>query len=248
MFLVTRISKTAGFVVFFFALNLSADPIQPDRPGFSTGTYTVEPGMTHLEMGFQYDYNGKNGEPDVLTTPLVNVRVGINPKTEINILMDGWSRTSRDTTVSDILVGVKHRLIESDEYNVSVLGYIALPTGEDSKSGYLNPFIALLWDYNLSDSVSAFGTLQVISNIESNQRATNFQPAVGLSFSHTSKLSTYVEYYRDISLNSNTIDIDMFDAGIAYLLTDDMQIDFNFGLSIDNESSDFFAAGVAVRF
>ncbi len=40
----------------------------------------------------------------------------------------------------------------------------------------------------------------------------------------------------------------MFDAGVAYLLTDDIQLDINFGISIDRNSSDFIGAGFAIRF
>ncbi len=66
-----------------------AEPIQPDRPGFSTGTYTVEPGLTHLELGFQSAYGNKAGDPDIITGPLLNLRVGLTPSTELNILLDG---------------------------------------------------------------------------------------------------------------------------------------------------------------
>lgn len=235
-----------------FALIVQADPIQPDRPGFSTGTYTVEPGMTHLELGFQSSYGNNAGDPDSFTAPLINVRVGLTPRTELNVLMDGWSREKangkRNTTTSDVLVGVKHRLVEEDIYNLSVLGFVSLPTGNSPDSGYFTPFIGLLWDYELSSTVSAFGTLQLVSFVEDGQRSTNFQPAVGLSFTHTPKLSTYIEYYRDMSLNLSTNDADTVDAGVAYLLTNDIQLDFNIGYAIDRETDDFIGAGFAIRF
>lgn len=232
---------------------VAVEPIQPDRPGFSTGTYTVEPGVAQLEMGFQSDYGNNNGDPDTFTAPLVNVRIGLTPTTELNILVDGWSRERTNsgsvTSSSDMLVGVKHRLITAEQYNISLLGYVSLPTGSAPDAGKLTPFLGLLWDYELSQSISAFGTLQFVSFVEGGQRSNNFQPAVGLSFLHTDKLSTYIEYYRDMSLNINTArDIDMFDGGVAYLLTDNIQLDVNFGVSIDRYSSDFFGAGFAIRF
>ncbi len=235
------------------SFSLPAETIQPDRPGFSTGTYTVAPGVTQLELGFQSDYGNNNGDPDTFTAPLINVRVGLTPATELNILVDGWSRERTNsggaTSSSDMLLGVKHRLIMAEQYNVSLLGYVSLPTGNAPDSGTLTPFLGLLWDYELDQNITAFGTLQFVSFVEGGQRSNNFQPAVGLSFSHTSKLSTYIEYYRDMSLNIRTArDVDMFDAGAAYLLTDNIQLDVNFGVSIDRYASDFFGAGFAIRF
>ncbi len=229
-----------------------AETIQPDRPGFSTGTYTVAPGVAQLELGFQSDY-GNNGDPDTFTAPLINLRVGLSPATELNVLVDGWSRertnSGSETSSSDMLLGAKHRLIMAEKYNVSLLGYVSLPTGNTPDSGTFTPFLGLLWDYELDQDISAFGTLQFISFVEGGQRSNNFQPAIGLSFSHTSKLSSYIEYYRDMSLNIRAArDIDMFDAGVAYLLTDNIQLDVNFGVSPDRYASDFFGAGFAIRF
>ena len=241
-------------VILLFALSqvLLAEPITPDRPGFSTGTYTVELGLTHLELGFQSDYGNNAGDPDTFTAPLINVRVGLTPSTELNILLDGWSQertgSSTVTSTSDMLLGAKNRLVTADKYNLSLLGFVSLPTGNAPDSGNFTPFLGLLWDYEITPDIGAFGTLQFISFVEGGVRSNNFQPAVGLSFTHTDKLSTYIEYYRDMSLNLNTNDIDMFDAGFAYLLTDDMQVDVNFGYSINRDASDFIGAGFAIRF
>ncbi len=244
--------EVIALVVFIAPLRISAEPIQPDRPGFSTGTYTVESGVSHMELGFQSEYGNNVGDPDTFTAPLLNFRIGLNTTTELNILVDGWSRertsTGSVTSSSDLLIGAKHRLIERENYNLSFLGFISLPTGNSPDSGYFTPFVGLLWDYEIKSDISAFGTFQFISFVEGDQRSNNFQPAIGLAFSHTDKIGTYIEYYRDMSLNLSTKDIDMFDAGIAYLLTDNIQLDFNFGISIDRDSSDFVGAGFAIRF
>jgi len=145
-------------------------------------------------------------------------------------------------------VGAKYRLVSTDQYNMSLLGFVSLPTGNSPDAGHFSPLLGLLWDYTINTTVSAFGTVQFISFVEGDQRSTNFQPAIGLSFSHTETISTYIEYYRDMSLNLSTEDIDMFDAGVAYLLTDDIQLDVNFGISIDRDASDFIGAGFAIRF
>ncbi|NOX08755.1 MAG: transporter [Gammaproteobacteria bacterium] len=83
-----------------------------------------------------------------------------------------------------------------------------------------------------------------INSVASN----NFQPAIGFSFTHTQKTSTFIEYYNDIAINSDTQKSRVVDAGIAYLLTPSIQLDFNAGFSLDQYSSDFMGVGVAIRF
>lgn len=230
---------------------LNAEPIQPDRPGFSTGTYTVEPGLSHLEFGFQSDYASPMGESNSSTLPLLNYRRGLTADTELNLLWDGWSQaseTQKSRSVSDILVGLKHRLIVNDTYNISVLGNVSLPTGSNSDFESTSLFLALLWDYAIAEKISAFGTLQGVSFVEDQQRSNNFQPAVGLSFTHTDTISTFIEYYHDISLNIDTPDSRVFDLGIAYLLTSRIQLDLNAGFALDKYGSDFIGMGVAVSF
>ena len=234
-----------------FPTLLNAEPIQPDRPGFSTGTYTVAPGFSHIEMGVQTDYGNQLGDPDSYTAPLINYRTGLTPNTEFNLLWDGWSVVEGDrqnNTINDVFVGIKHRLVVSDLYNISVLGFLSLPTGNSTDAGHSTPFLGLLWDYAINDQILAFGTLQFISFVENEQRSNNFQPAIGFSFTHTETISTFIEYYNDISINLDTQKGRVVDTGIAYLLTPTIQLDFNAGFSLDKYSSDFMGVGIAVRF
>ena len=238
--------------ILFPALLLAAsvakadNSLAADRPGFSTATTTVAPGRYNIEGGIQWT-DGDNA--DSYTAPLLNVRIGLTPQTELNVLWDGWTKTDgTNTNHADLGLGAKHKLIVTDSYNISVLGFLFLPTGSDSDSEDINPFLGLLWDRSLSDSIDAFGTLQVVTDREDSKRHYLFQPAVGLAFSHTDKFGSFIEYYRDISLNSNRPDTGVFDAGITYLLNNDVQLDLNGGISLDKHSDDFVGLGVAMRF
>ena len=226
----------------------NADPLQPDRPGFSTGTYTLNPGETHIESGIQTDYGNNTGDPDSYTAPLINYRQGLTDATELNILWDGWSwldGANKTFETNDLLLGLKQSIFISEQYNISWLGFVSLPS---SQSDGVILFVGGLWDYSLTENILAFGTLQFVSSVnESGSRITNFQPAVGLSFSHTEKVSTFIEVYQDMPLQGDALNNSMMDAGIAYLLSDNIQLDFNFGVSLDQRSADFIGLGIAVR-
>lgn len=239
-----------GGLGFYFSSALQASPIQPDRPGFSTGTYTLEPGVSHIESGVQKDYGLNAGDSDSYVAPLINYRLGLSTDTELNILWDGWSwlsgEANKNTESSDVMLGVKQSIITSSQYNLSWLAYISIAS---SSSQGTNGFLGGLWDYSLSDDVLAFGTLQVVSSFDDDDsRVYSFQPALGLSFSHTDKISSFIELYQDMPMQGGAENNSTVDAGVAYLLTDDIQLDVNFGLSLDQRTSDFMGVGIAVRF
>lgn len=227
-----------------------AETVIADRPGFSTGTYTVEPGHFNVELGYEASFSNSGASRTTHTAPLTDVRVGVVPEMEIDLMWSGWSidRVAGNSSTSDMAIGGKYRLVSQPQYNITALGVLSLPTGSTASSGEMNPTVALIWDYVLSDSVTAFGMAQVASSVESADRHYNLQPAVGLSFDLTDKLGTFVEFYSDKQLMPHTQRSDMMDTGITYLLTDSTQLDFSVGLSLDNRSDDFVGAGIAMRF
>lgn len=220
-----------------------AAPVVPDRPGFSTGTATVPPGAWQAEMGIQSSYGPRSGDPDSYTAPLLNLRTGLTASTEFNLLWDGIQVIDgSDRNSADVMLGTKHRLVNGSDLNVSLLGYVAL------QEGRLAPFLGLLWDHEVTSSIGLFGTLQVATVVEAGHRQWNFQPALGVSFTHGPQWSSFVEIYADRPLELASETATVMDAGLAWLPRKDVQLDINFGMALDNRSEDFVGTGVALRF
>ena len=231
-----------AFLLAIVSAIAKAGPVVPDRPGFSTGTYTVPPGGWQFEAGIQSSYGRNVGDPDSYTAPLFNLRTGLAENTEFNLLWDGVQVIEgQERDIAYAMLGAKHRLVESELYNFSLLGYLSLQ--EDR----LAPFLGLLWDRQLKVGTGLFGTLQFATSVVSGERKTNFQPAIGVNFTHTEALSTFVEVYSDMPLDGGRA-ASVIDAGIAWLPREDLQLDFNFGISLDGRSEDFIGAGVAFRY
>ena len=228
-------------------------PIVADRPGFSTGTHTVKPGKFNVEFGYQYAFNSNGVDQSTHTLPLLNVRVGLLPKLELDLLWDGWNifdadDQSSDTSVADVSVGGKYRLHQSDTVNLSMLGLLSLPVGSSpSSSDNVDPLLGLLWDYSLADQVSLFGVVQSSSYKFEGDREYDAQLAVGASFSHTTRLSTFVEIYGIWPSESELDDEAVIDAGITFLWSKDIQLDINAGVGLNNDSDNFVGVGVAAR-
>ncbi|MDF1882446.1 transporter [Sulfurimonas sp. SAG-AH-194-C21] len=218
-----------------------------DRPGFSTGTYTVQPGSLNVEMGYNYS-------KDVQTIPLMVLRTGITSDFELDIMYDGWDIKHSDgeqySITSDIVIGGKYRIYESSLYNITFMGLTTLPIGSENtfKVQSISPFLAILWDYTLSEQTSLFGTLQSTSYMQDTQRIYDAQLALGASFSHTDKFGSFIEIYTIIPSEKQIGTESVFDGGFTYMLNDDVQLDINMGLGLNAISQNFIGAGVALQF
>lgn len=228
-----------------------AQTVVADRPGFSTGTYTVTPGNFNVEMGYEAAFSHDDTHRTTHTAPLLDVRVGLTSESEIDLMWSGWNidhiAGNSITSTSDMAIGGKYRLVSQSQFNITALGILSLPTGNAS-SGKIDPTAAIVWDYTPLDTITVFGMVQFVSFTEDENRNESIQPAIGLSFSHTEKLGTFIELYSDIPLGRNIQRADMIDAGFTYLLADSTQFDLNFGLSLDHRSDDFVGVGIAMRF
>lgn len=222
------------------------DVIVPDRPGFSTGTYTVQPKRLNIEIGYNYT---KNNE----TLPMVVLRTGITKKLELDVMYDGLDIRHNDqqrfTWSSDIIIGGKYRVYESSLYNITLMGLTSLPVEKTTHLSVktITPLIGVLWDYALSEKMTLFGTLQG-STYYDNERVYDFQPALGLSVAHTDKVGSYIEIYSVIPSSSLQNREQVVDGGLTYLLSDDIQVDLNMGIGLNKESDDFIGLGLALQF
>lgn len=230
------------------------DPIVPDRPGFSTGTQTVKPNVVNIEVGYQYAFNNYDTKPSSHTLPLMVLRTGISEKSEFDILWDGINLDKEEgaSTVhskADLSIGGKYKLLENEQYNLTLLGLVSLPTGTaPSTSDSVDPLVGLLWDYSLSDTNTLFGTVQTSSTKIDHNREYDQQFSIGTSFAHTETIGSFIEFYTIIPSESGLHTTKTIDGGMTYLLTNDIQLDVNVGLGLNRYSSHFIGFGFATRF
>lgn len=243
-----RYFKIWVFFIFFVlsCVDTQADTIIADRPGFSTGTYTVQPKKLNVELGYNYT-------KDTQTLPLVVLRTGITQKLEFDVMYDGLdinhNEQEKFTMSSDLIVGAKYRVYESDLYNITFMGLTSLPIGSDKSLTLRNmsPLLGVLWDYTLSAEVSLFGTIQG-STYYDNERVYDIQPAIGTSIAHTDKFGSFIELYSILPSSNQQNSELVLDGGFTYLLNNNIQIDINIGLGLNKTSDDFIGFGIATRF
>lgn len=246
----------AIFLLGALQANALADsgPISTDRPGFSTGTYTVKPGRMNVEFGYQYALNTHGVDQSTQTIPQLDLRLGFSEKSELDLLWVGWNINdtngqSSDSSVADVSIGGKYRLRRGEEYNLTLLGLLSLPVGSSpSSSDNIDPLLGLLWDYSLADQISLFGVVQSSSFKFEGARAYDAQLAIGASFTLSTKLKTFIEMYGIWPSEAQIDDEVVIDAGFTYLLGNDLQVDINVGLGLNSDSDSFAGLGIAARY
>lgn len=109
--------------------------MQPERPTVATHAGTVAPGWLELEVGGEWDRYSDGGR--VLSFP-GNLKVGLSPRAQLNILAAGFRGTTADPTVrgvGDVTLGVKYRLIDDGPVigDLAILPGVKFPTAPSAR-------------------------------------------------------------------------------------------------------------------
>lgn len=235
-----------GFFALLSFTNVQAAQVIADRPGFSTGTHTVAPNRFNLEVGYQADMNGST---TLQTFPISNLRTGLTDMLEFNILWGGYREVDGShTTEADLSVGLKQRLIDATDYNLSALGVLGLPTGENERFSEVTAIAGLLGDKAIAPAVNLFGVILAQTSYIAGSRELNLQFAIGGSFAHSDKVGSYVEVYSEMPLTHNVDSQTTLNGGLTYLLDPSVQLDFYIGSSVDGANNEFIGFGIAKLF
>ncbi|MGH9929512.1 MAG: transporter, partial [Pyrinomonadaceae bacterium] len=145
-------------------------------------------------------------------------------------------------------VGVKVNVYDAEGLAIGLRGDLSLPAGSaNASSGEVDPTLGFLWSYALAKNSGLYGTVLLSSLTKSNgKRIFEADAAVGMAFSLTDRVGSYVEYfglYPDNAGPAHNIN-----GGFTYLFTNYLQFDINAGVGLNKRANDFFAGvGLAWR-
>lgn len=227
------------------------NPINAERPGFSSSPVPLAPGLLQLEGGLQDTRIDSN--IDVQVAPLLLLRAGLRPNLELQVAWSGYTWLDgpgfSEHGITDMTVGVKTQLTDQvgSRPAIGLLGILSLPIGDDVfSSDEVDPSLGVLWTYALQDGPGLFGTVLLSSPTQAGDRETQITPAVGVSFSHTERLSSYTEYFGTFPEEGGPAHV--LNGGFAYLFSEDIQLDVHVGFGLNSRADDrFIGAGFAKR-
>ncbi|MFT4661550.1 MAG: hypothetical protein ACI8XB_001828 [Patiriisocius sp.] len=224
-----------------FTIDISAQQIITDRPDQTESSSTINKGSLQIEAGVLVEYFEKFGVNfrNVLA-PTNLFRLGITEGVELRILNQvEYLKSDKETLnlvgVSDLEIGTKVQVLRNEDVNteIAVLSHLIVPTGGPSFTidsyGTINK-ISIAHEisddiglgYNIGYDYFGFGDGNLTNSI-----------AVGVGL--TEKLGLYIEQFGSFiefeDYENN------FDGGITYLLRDNLQLDYSFGVGLTSKSN-----------
>lgn len=218
---------------------LMAQQIVTDRPDQTEASSTVPKGSLQIESGIQSTYteNGLDKERQLLA-PTTLFRYGLTKGIEIRVLnqlesVKNQTIGKESTGMSDLEIGTKIQFLKKENINTEIafLSHLILPTGSSELS---NVNYGTINKLSIAHKINENANLGY--NIGYNYFGTgngDFTYTLSLAVGISEKFGIYLEPYGELTELKNYVS--NFDAGVTYLLKDNLQLDFSFGTGINNK-------------
>jgi hypothetical protein len=238
-----------GLVIFLLVSGpIMAQTIITDRPDQTESSSTVSQGSLQIETGILIGFSEANDNSErQLLAPTTLFRYGITKGIELRILSQFESvkddfKTS--TGISDLEIGAKIQLVQNEDVNTEIafLSHLILPTGSSElsldRAGTINK---LSISHELSKTMG-LGYNVGYDYFGIGQGNLTYSMALGIGINN--KVGVYIEPYGQLT------DFDKhemsFDAGVAYLINKNVQLDFSFGTGL-NHTMNYISVGTSIN-
>lgn len=214
------------------------EPISADRPGLADGSGTMARGVAQLETGV----TAAGGEETDVTLPTL-VRYGLTDRFELRIESDVLGRTAGDIDVAPVAAGFKLRLHDG-AIPLSLIASVQPPSGGGSlRSDKFESEARLVSDIELAEGLSLTPNAGV-AIAEGGETAAIFAATVEREMGRALPFVDFETTFSDGDTSMIT------DAGIAWVVRPDTQLDLSAGVNIlgDQYPDWFIAAGYSRRF
>lgn len=251
----TGMQRLYVFYILFLPGLLSAQyspTVISGRPGQSLGALTVGRDVYQVETGLNVHWIGDGEDRRRNLSEITDIRIGISEKLELNALIEGASvesivplGRSFERGISDTQIGARYNFFENAGWRptLALQGRMLLTAQDEAfRRERLGAYFILAAEWGLTDLL---GLTLNLNQIWTGDRDRSTDYAVTLGYSLSDRWSSFVEAYGTFS-DGFTAD---YDAGVAYLVTDDVSLDFSGGWDGDaTENSYYVDFGISFRF
>lgn len=228
-----------------------------DRPDATEASSTVGKGVLQFETGGLYEsFEDKNIKSENYTYNTTLVRYGILDNVELRL---GWDFVEGTTKVnnkkvnnvtsglSPLLLGLKIDIAKEDGAmpEIALIGHVfpVFSAAKDYRPEYTGVDFRLAMSHTLSEKSSLGYNIGAQWGNDTAEAAAIYTIAYGYSISD--KLGAYAELYGDLPEDSTANHY--WDAGLTYLVSNDLQLDAYFGTSITEGQDLLLALGLSYR-
>ena len=241
-----------SLVIFFISLPFFAisQEIVTDRPDQTESSSAIEKGSLQIESGILIGFTEDNlSSKTQILAPTTLFRYGIFKGIELRVLNQFESVNERDLSektsgMSDLELGTKINLLNKENINTEIafISHIILPTGSTNLT---NDNIGINNKLSISHELShALSLGYNVGYVYFGEGNGDFLYSVAFGVSVTKQLGFYLEPFGSIvEFNRHESN---FDAGITYLIKNNIQLDFSFGTGI-NQTMNYLSVGCSIN-
>jgi len=236
-----------------------------DRPTVSDSSCTVKPGKAVLETGIQDTFmNGRGVKSEQYTYPYAEIRAGLPGNNEIkffppnyNILTYPGSNLPSVSGYDDSGIGFKHEFGYTKNLTYSADILITFPSGTNGFQNYgTDVTVNGQFTYALTDALSVefapgISSLTSLSDNGNPQRFFSFNPDFVAAYQFNPSFQLYGEIFRNSAQGAALSGNYWFDGGVQYLITQNIEIDAEYGIFLDppsGSSGHYIGFGTGIMF
>jgi len=254
-----KVKQSGSLLVLLLSLgtaNSFAEPIEDpcggasallalaNRPTIADSACVVPFEKGVFEFGVQYQ--NLKGRGQGINLPEAELRLGLPAKTELSILLPNYTHQNQTPRAgfSPTIIGLKHEVGYTQKWLGSVEGLVILPSassayGSDALGGMVNGIL----EYSINSSLSVTFMLGVSTQTEpyssGGQRFNSVNPDLVLAWQLNDKFQTFGEVYGQTKAGPRTGAAFNADAGLQYLLTQNLEADLELGQRISGQLGQF---------
>lgn len=217
--------------------------INPDRPGIADGSKVVGAGRVQMEVGIQKEFRRTGPVSDQTLFVPTLFRGGIDNRWEVRVesntymlqtTSDPGNGVSRAHGFAPISIGTKYQFLDAVEADLPSLGVIVrvFPASgsREFRSRHTTGDVRLAADWDFADRWSLNPNVGVaVYEDDQNRRFNTGLLALTLSYNPSKTLSLFVDTGMQSREAKYGRSAAIFDVGVAYLPTRDVQLDFSLG-------------------
>lgn len=235
----------------------NSEPLVTDRPDVTESATTIAPGFVQVETGGFYEsFEDGNIQYETYTYNTTLVRLGLLDNLELRV---GTNFIEGQTTVngikldditsgfSPLLLGTKIAIAEEKGWKpqIGLLSHLYLPftASDDYKPETTGVDFIFAFAHTLSEKSSLSYNLG--ARWQGDSPEASYLYSLSYGYSILEKLGAYIELYGNLPEDNKASHL--WDAGLTYLISNNMQLDATIGSSITEGQDILLAAGISFR-
>jgi hypothetical protein len=241
----------------------AADAITTDRPDVVESSLTVGRGRFQIETSVARERDRDAGAKSTTVTTPTLLRLGVSENLELRFETDGYVRAKlsdpaagvdeRDSGYADASLGVKWHVLDGEglKPSTAVLLHTDMNSGSAAFRGEgVRPSLRIPFEWELANDFSLGVMPGIVYDKTNGARHASGVLAAVLGKQWTERFRSFVEVAGErIASSRNGGSTVTYNAGVAYLLTNNVQIDSALSWAANHNTPDFaWTIGLSIRF